>query len=191
MGDIFEDVIRQEPRQLGASLGGTRRAQLPLFAGQSDQHLVLARIAEEASEARVPDAAIEVVSDGIVPRTLTEAVARLEAIFPCELDGIVAGLEELEGRRLAWVCQDCLALPTASDVSAPGLRRQRPERKQIGTLARVARGGQTAGRARPGCWGGDEPACESPLRPLRDAGVITHPPVALTYEGVENDFSEP
>ncbi len=70
VGHVFEDVIRQEPRQLGASLGGTRRAQLPLFAGKSDEHLVAARIAADTREARIPDAAIEVVSNGTVPRTL-------------------------------------------------------------------------------------------------------------------------
>jgi len=99
MGHVLEDVVGQKHRQLATALGGVRGAQLPLLARRRDEHLVLARIAVNAREARIPDAAVEVVGYGLVPRALPEAVARLEALIPGQLDGFLEGLEALEERR--------------------------------------------------------------------------------------------
>ena len=67
--------------RLIAALGGARQAQLPLLARESDEYFVLARIAANPREARLPDATVEVVGRGLVPRALPEAVARLEALL--------------------------------------------------------------------------------------------------------------
>jgi hypothetical protein len=101
MGDVFEDVVGEERGQLGPALGGARGAQLALLAGERDEHLVAALSTANACEALLPDTAVEVAGDRGVPAALPEAVARLEALLPDELDGLVEGLEELVQRGLA------------------------------------------------------------------------------------------
>jgi len=52
MGHILDDVVGQKRRQLATALGRARGVQLPLFAGESDKHLVLARIAFQMPQSR-------------------------------------------------------------------------------------------------------------------------------------------
>jgi hypothetical protein len=75
VGHVFEDVVDEGRPELTAALCGARGAQLALFAGERDEHLVAALFTANAGEALLPDPAVEVAGDRGVPAALPEAVA--------------------------------------------------------------------------------------------------------------------
>jgi len=92
--DVLEDVVDEERGELRAALGGAGRAQLALLAGEGDEHLVAALPAAHARKATLPDAAVEIARDRLVPAPLLEAIAGLEPLLPAQLDGLEERLEQ-------------------------------------------------------------------------------------------------
>jgi hypothetical protein len=100
---LLDHLVSDERRQLRTALGSTGWAQAPLLARERHQGLLGTARAANPSEARVPDAAVEVAGHHVIPATTPEAVTGLEALLPDTLHGVEERLEQLEQRRLARI----------------------------------------------------------------------------------------
>jgi hypothetical protein len=100
MADVGDHSVLEEGRELGRALGPAGRAETTSFAGEGEQVLSGAAGTADAGEASFGDAAVEVPPDHPVEDAAPEAVAALEEILPCPLDGLKQGLEQRVERGL-------------------------------------------------------------------------------------------
>ena len=103
MPDLLEHLFGEQDAEQSPPLGGTRRTEPPLLAGERDQVLGPAAVAAHAGEAVVVDAAVEKGIDGLLDGAAPEPVAGREALLPLALDLLVGALAEAVQRRaLRW-----------------------------------------------------------------------------------------
>jgi hypothetical protein len=94
----LDDFFAQEGAEDGSPLGSAGAAETAARAGEGEEVLAVAGVAEDAGETAVEVATVEEGVDDIVDEAAPAAAGTLEALLPLTLDGLVACVDQVVER---------------------------------------------------------------------------------------------